>query len=90
MVSFREARRQSRIQNNHSIKRNRNGKKTKRLLEQICYNLGTRGIQDSTKSVQNFKINEQGYKRNGENTWKRRRKRIYSLLGIIMEHKNRE
>lgn len=57
MAGFKETRRQTGIQKKHSTGQKRSKKKTKTFLGQICYKLGTRNIQDPTKSVQSFKAN---------------------------------
>ena len=57
MAEFKETRRKAGIQKKHSTGQKRSEKKTKTFLEQICYKVRARNIQDSNQSEQNFKTN---------------------------------
>jgi hypothetical protein len=51
MAEFKESRRQTGIQKNHSTGQKRSKKKTKAFLGQICYKFRTRNIHNSTQNI---------------------------------------
>lgn len=88
MVSFREARRQSKIpkkkKTQHEPKEEWEEDRTQSLLGEIYYKFSTETY--GTQSVHSVKTNKQWYKGNSENSRIHGGKCISSVLWKIMEH----